>query len=56
MWGIPGNHSNFVPCHDSLNSVNSGKVIEEKLNWAVTQNVEFRLQGKGFGLVRHRSF
>ena len=29
MDGIPGNHSNFVFCHNSLNSVN---VIQEKSN------------------------
>ena len=27
MWGIPGNYSNFVLCHDLLNSVDSAKVI-----------------------------
>ena len=26
-WGIPGNHSNFVLCHNSLNLVNLGKII-----------------------------
>ena len=32
MWGTPGDHSNFVLCHNSLSSVKSAKVIYEKLN------------------------
>ena len=33
MGNTFGNHTTFGFSHDSLNSLNSGKVIEEKLHW-----------------------